>query len=71
MIRKLEKNLRTRKNLEYHPDQQGYVPLALVDIQKARALFDYELKTPFADVLVNFYNWLNFRATSPNGQVAM
>jgi len=58
MIATLERALRTKAVLEYHPVQPGDAPRTYADISKAKALLKYTPKIRFDEGMERFVEWL-------------
>mmetsp|Transcript_25664 Transcript_25664/g.83186 ORF Transcript_25664/g.83186 Transcript_25664/m.83186 type:complete len:333 (-) Transcript_25664:994-1992(-) len=56
-IRLVEQATGQPAKIEFLPDQPGDVPRTCADISKARALLDYDPKTPFADGITKLVAW--------------
>jgi UDP-glucuronate 4-epimerase len=69
MVRGLEKALGTTAVIEWLPDQPGDVPRTWARIDRAKQLLGYAPRTPFADGLGLFAEWLQ-RETRSSAQDA-
>ena len=66
MIRGLEDALGVRATLSWQPEQPGDVPQTWASIEKARRLLGYEPRTPYAEGVRRFVDWLR-RSDAPVG----
>jgi UDP-glucuronate 4-epimerase len=64
MIRSLEEALGKRATIDWQPEQPGDVPQTWASIDKARALIGYEPRTPFAEGIRRFAEWLQNQTRS-------
>ena len=58
MVTALEEALGTKARIERLPEQAGDVPQTWADITKAGRLLDYSPRTPFAEGIMHFANWV-------------
>jgi UDP-glucuronate 4-epimerase len=58
MVAEIERILGVKAAIDFNPEQPGDVPQTWAHIEKARRLLRYEPKTPFADGLSRFLDWL-------------
>jgi UDP-glucuronate 4-epimerase len=61
MIGGLEEALGIQAKREWFPEQPGDVPQTWANIDKARALLNYDPRTPYVDGVKRFVDWLNTR----------
>lgn len=57
LISMIEKALKVRATLEYHPVQPGDVPITYADISRARTMLDYQPTTPIHEGIQRFVDW--------------